>query len=147
MEWKTFIEASSIYNIHIEEKIFCSCYFWKFAIRFGQSKRTWSVLWSVWVFFAFIEKRRRNKYCLWEVNFISFMQIFSCVFAYFCGGHKNDFSLWFCSPYHKNYVPRTLGGRPRKSSWRPQDVPTWSYVSPRDTSTAGHRWDVLRMSM
>ena len=37
------------------------------SCRFEQSKKTWSVLYSVWVFFAFIEKNLPNKYCLWEV--------------------------------------------------------------------------------
>ena len=31
------------------------------SLRFKQSKKTWSVLWSVWVFFAFIVKRRQNE--------------------------------------------------------------------------------------
>ena len=38
MEWKTFMEASSIYNIHIEDKIFCSCYFCRFANSFDSDR-------------------------------------------------------------------------------------------------------------
>ena len=47
------------------------------SLRFGQSKKTWEVLWSVRVFFAFKEKRRPDKYYLWEENLISYMNVFS----------------------------------------------------------------------
>ena len=30
MEGKTFIEASCNNNMHTGEKVFCSCYFWRF---------------------------------------------------------------------------------------------------------------------
>ena len=40
--------------------------------------RRWNVcwdimLWSVWVFFAFLGKRRSNRYCLWEENLLFHM--------------------------------------------------------------------------
>ena len=65
------------------------------------------------------ETTKPNKYCLWEVNLISYIKIFSfinqsvnlvrkiaaaydvgCVFAYFFGGHKNNFPLWFRSSFN-----------------------------------------------
>ena len=47
----------------------------KFPSRFDSDrvKKTWSELWSVRVFFAFIEKRRPNKCCLWEKDLISYL--------------------------------------------------------------------------
>ena len=109
MGWKTFIEASCIYNIQTEENIFCSCFFWRFGIRFDldRVKKSWSVLWSVRVFFAFIEKRLPNKYYVSEVNLVSYMYVLSLigqsvnlvwkiavyVFVYFCSGHKYYFLL------------------------------------------------------
>ena len=44
-----------------------------------QMDKTCSALWSLWVLFAFLEKRRPNKYCLREVNLVSCMQIFSLI--------------------------------------------------------------------
>ena len=54
IEWKTFIEASDIYKIHTGEKIFVAATFeglWE-SFQFRQSKKTWSIIWSAWVFFA-----------------------------------------------------------------------------------------------
>ena len=50
---------------------------WDVYLR--QSKKACSILWSVWVFFAFLEKRRPEKYCLLEVNLVYHIQIFSLV--------------------------------------------------------------------
>ena len=67
--------------------------------------------------FSFIDERGPNKYCSCEVNLISYMLVFSlmdqvvnlarklavsnvgCVFVYFCGGHKNNFPIWFRSSF------------------------------------------------
>ena len=77
IEWKTFIEAICTSIIHTGEKTLqlpllkvCG------SFLFRQSKKTRGILWSVWVFFAFLEVRRRNKYCLWEANLVFYMQIF-----------------------------------------------------------------------
>ena len=42
-----------------------------------QSKKTCSVLWSVWASFAFLQRRRSNKYCFEEVKLISYIQLLS----------------------------------------------------------------------
>ena len=75
MEQKTFIETSSIYNIHTGQNNFSSGYFWRFCelFRFGQIKK-FEVYFDLYESsFTFIEKRRLNKYCLCEVNLISYM--------------------------------------------------------------------------
>ena len=42
------------------------------AFLFRQSKKACSIIpWSVRIFFVFLEKKRPNKYCLWEENFQS----------------------------------------------------------------------------
>ena len=38
-----------------------------------QNKNDCSILWSVWVFFAFLKKRRPKKYFLWEENLVFHM--------------------------------------------------------------------------
>ena len=77
MGWKTFIEGSYIYNIHTGE-VFCSWFFGRFVSRFdSDGNKIWSELWSVRVFFAFIEKRQPNKYYIWEVNLISYIYVLS----------------------------------------------------------------------
>ena len=121
MEQKTFIEASCIYNIHsrkffLKLLLLKVCE----SFRFGQIKRL-EVYFDLYESsFTYTEKRRPNKYCLCEVNLISCMEVFSligqdgslarklavsnaglarklavsnagCIFAYFCGGHKNNF--------------------------------------------------------
>ena len=81
------------------------------SFLFRQSEKSCGILWSVWAFFAFLEVRRLNKYCLREENLVVFMNIFDllwesadlswktrvenvgCALAYFCGGHKNNFRL------------------------------------------------------
>ena len=62
----------------LEKKVF-QLLLWRFVSRFdsGKVKKTWSVLWSVRVFFAFTEKRRPNNYYLWKVNLISHMDVFN----------------------------------------------------------------------
>ena len=76
-----------------------------------ETKETRGILWSVRVFFAFLEVRRRSKYCLMRDKF-SFLYVgiwfdmmkskfivknnsfkMLVVFAYFYGGHKNNFHL------------------------------------------------------
>ena len=44
---------------------------------FRQSKKACSIIWSTWVFFAFLEKRRPNKYCSWKVNLVFHIKRFS----------------------------------------------------------------------
>ena len=78
---------------------------------FKQSNKVYSILWSARVFFAFLEKRRPNRYWLWEENLVFHMQIFILMCQsihlfskiavqnvdwdspYFCGGHKNSLRL------------------------------------------------------
>ena len=87
---------------------------------FQQSNKTCGILWSVRVFFTFLEVRRLNKYFLWEANLVFYTQIFGliwqsvnlswktavwrvgCVFIYFCGGHKNNVRLCFRSSFNNN---------------------------------------------
>ena len=40
------------------------------AILLRQNNKVYSILWFVRVFFAFLEKRRPNKYWLWEENLV-----------------------------------------------------------------------------
>ena len=50
------------------------------SFLFRQSeKKTSGSLWSVRVFFTFLEKRRLNKYCLWEANLVFYMNIFALI--------------------------------------------------------------------
>ena len=87
---------------------------------FRQSNNVYSILWSVSVFFPFLENRRPNRCWLWEENLVFHMQIFNLtcqsvnlfskiavngVSAYFCGVHKNHLRLQFRSSF-KN----TTGG-------------------------------------
>ena len=44
---------------------------------FRQSKKACSIIWSTWVFFAFLEKKRPNKYCSWKVNLVFHIKRFS----------------------------------------------------------------------
>ena len=62
MEQKTFAEASCINDTHTRKTIL--------AAVFSDRVKKCSILWSVWVFFAFLEKTRSNRYCLWEENLI-----------------------------------------------------------------------------
>ena len=113
IEQKTVIEASCTNNIQTGEKGFYCCHLKLCgSFLFRQSKNTNSILWSVWVFLAFLEVKRLNKYCLWEANLVFDIWVFGlmwqsvnllwktadlicvgCVFAYFCGGHKKNFRL------------------------------------------------------
>ena len=91
MEYKTFIEASFTSNIHIRENVFWSSNFWKFVSSFFSDRvKNSSIIWSLWFCFAFLERRRSNKYCY-----------VGCVFAYFCDRRKNHFQLWFRSSLKK----------------------------------------------
>ena len=45
---------------------------------FRQSKKACSIIWSTWVFFAFLEKRRPNKYCLWKLSLVFHIKRLSC---------------------------------------------------------------------
>ena len=38
MEQKTFMEVSCIYNIHTGERVFYTCYFWRFVNHFFSDK-------------------------------------------------------------------------------------------------------------
>ena len=71
MEQKTFIEASCIYNIHTGENHFCSCVCESF--RFEQIKKLEVYFGLYQPSFTFIEKKRPNKYCLCEVDLVSYM--------------------------------------------------------------------------
>ena len=61
MEQKTFIETSSIYNIHTGENNFSSGYFWRFCelFRFGQIKK-FEVYFDLYirVFFYFYREKK-----------------------------------------------------------------------------------------
>ena len=60
MEQKTFIEASCISIIHTGEKFLRNYCIWRFVSRFcPDSKKTSRILWSVWLFFAFLDGRRK----------------------------------------------------------------------------------------
>ena len=48
----------------------CESGFFFFFFFLMQSKKPVSILWFMWVFFAFVENRRPNKYYLGEVNFV-----------------------------------------------------------------------------
>ena len=45
-----------------------------------QGNKVWTILWSAWFFFVFIEKRGPNRYCLWEENLVFLMKIFSLIY-------------------------------------------------------------------
>ena len=47
------------------------------TFHFRQSTKVCSIILSTWVFFAFLGKRRRNRYCLREEKLVFHMQIFS----------------------------------------------------------------------
>ena len=36
-------------------------------------KKTFGILWSVWVFFAFLGVKGLNKFCLWEANLLVYI--------------------------------------------------------------------------
>ena len=77
IEQKTVIEESCTNNIQTGEKGFYCCHLKLCgSFLFRQSKNTNSILWSVWVFLAFLEVRRLNKYCLWEANLVFNIWVF-----------------------------------------------------------------------
>ena len=75
MEQKTFIEASCIYKILTGEKNILQLVLLKACelLRFGQIKKLEVYFGLYESTFTFIEKRRPSKYCLCEVNLISYM--------------------------------------------------------------------------
>ena len=42
-------------------------------LLFRKSKKTFGILWSVWVFFAFLGVKGLNKFCLWEANLLVYI--------------------------------------------------------------------------
>ena len=79
-EQKIFIEGSCIYNMH--GKLFAVAAFeglWVGQIRLGQIKKPEGYFGLNESSFTFIEKRRPSKYCLCEVNSISYMYVFSLI--------------------------------------------------------------------
>ena len=63
---------------------------------FRQREKACIILWSVRAFFAFLEKRKPNKYCLGEVNFV-----FICRYLAWCTKCKftmkrNSLKCWLC---------------------------------------------------
>ena len=78
MEEKTFIEASHTFKILTGENVFATATFKDFWVLFTSERvKKYSMLWYVWVLCTFKENKRRNKYCLWEVNFAFYMYKFS----------------------------------------------------------------------
>ena len=68
MEEETFTEVSCVNNLHTGEVGFCSCTFWRFVRLFSLERiRNCNILWSVRVFFTFLEKKIASKYSLQEV--------------------------------------------------------------------------------
>ena len=66
---------------------------------FRQSDKTCGIPWSVWVFFAFLEVRRLNKYCLWEANLVFYRNILVwCDKVKICCEKKNIKMLVVLSP-------------------------------------------------
>ena len=72
MEWKTFIESNCIDNVHTIGKSFSRLLLLKVCESFllRHSTQTWSALWSAG---TFLEKRRPNEHCSWEVNLVSYI--------------------------------------------------------------------------
>ena len=94
--------------------------------RFGQIKKREVYFGLCESSFTFMENKRPNKYCLCEADLISYMWVFSlmgqdvnlarkvavqnvgCVFAYFCGGHKNNFPIRFRSSFKITSIILTI---------------------------------------
>ena len=79
IEWKHFVAACSTNNIHTGKNIFCSCYtfegFW--VVSFQTELKNLYYIRPVWLFFGSSEKRRPNKYWLWEVSLFIYTYIWS----------------------------------------------------------------------
>ena len=78
---KTFIEASCTNNIHIGEYHLWSYHFYRFMGHFFSDKAEkrdldFDLFES---FFAFLEVRRLEKCCLWEVYLVFYMQMFHLI--------------------------------------------------------------------
>ena len=116
MEYKAFIKASGMNNIHAG--VFSSCCFWRLVSSFFWGIVNTCINFSLHESFSQIwRKRVANRYYLWEVYLVFYLQIFSLmcqseslfwktavqkagwVFVYFCGGHKNIFRLQFRSSF------------------------------------------------
>ena len=102
IEQKTFIEDEESFTngIHAGEKVFCSCYFWRFMRRWLSDRvKTCSLLWSVWAFFAFLEKRKSYNYFLWGINLVVYMKTFSLMCRSVNLFMKNN-TLKYCSCFY-----------------------------------------------
>ena len=76
-EQKTFIEASFTNDTYwrkrfLELLLLAVCG----SLLFRQSEKTCVVLWSAWVFIAFLQVRTLSKYCMWVSNLVFYMYIF-----------------------------------------------------------------------
>ena len=114
-------------------------------IVFRQINKTCSILWSIWVFFALLEKIKSYKYCLWEINLIFYVQIFRLGSCSIVGKplcyHASD--PGFDSPwrlYHQmSLSPRAV--RPTQPSILPRSVNEYRIIP---CLTLGHRrWGLL----
>ena len=80
IEQKAFIEASCIYKIHTGEKNFCSCCFSSFVNHLDLDRLKNFMCTLVCVSLPLVLQRREDhKYCLFELNLISYMQVFSLI--------------------------------------------------------------------
>ena len=78
MEWKC-LWKEDIYAL--EKKFFAAASFEDFWLVSFQAKQIKSsILWSATLLFAFLEKKKPNKYCLWEVNLNIYMKIFRLMY-------------------------------------------------------------------
>ena len=72
-EQKKLIEESCANNIHTGENVFSVATtggLW--IVSFQTEQKTCLMLWLVWIFLAFLEKRKPHKYCWKEVNYLFF---------------------------------------------------------------------------
>ena len=71
-------------------------------------KKTYGILWSVWVYFRISRGKRVNKCCLYKFSLL-YIDIWfdetnckfivkTAVFDSFCAGHKNNFCYNFVAP-------------------------------------------------
>ena len=79
MELKSFTEASCTNNIKHWRKSFLNLLLLKVCELFHYRSRkiTCSIVWFVWVFFAFLEKGTLNKYCFWEIFYLKIFSLMS----------------------------------------------------------------------
>ena len=77
MEGKTLKQAVSV-TCTLEKKVFAAGTFeglW--VLSFQREWKNCGILWSVGVFFTFLEKKRASKYSLKEADLFFYMYIFS----------------------------------------------------------------------